>query len=226
VRPIQLTALTLRRHVRKCEDVEQLNSTLVPPLLEAILSDYQANLAAARDAEVLNVLTTIVTRLGSLLLPRVADILRAVFECTLEMISKDFTEYPEHRVGFYKLLRALNLNCFTALLQLEPAQFKLLIDSLLWGIKVRLRCTGELTRSSTPPATSPIPPCSSCSSSSATVRRAALAVLIPQSPRPMRRRPPASSARTTSAYSRTPSTSCPIPTTGRRSRTRCVGKAK
>ena len=118
-------------------------------MLEAILSDYQANLAAARDAEVLNVLTTIVTRLGSLLLPRIADVLRAVFECTLEMISKDFTEYPEHRVGFYKLLRAINLNCFTALLRLEPAQFKLLIDSLLWGIKVRDTHTMALTQQHT-----------------------------------------------------------------------------
>lgn len=28
------------------------------------------------------------------------------------MINQDFAEYPEHRVGFFKLLRAINLNCF------------------------------------------------------------------------------------------------------------------
>jgi hypothetical protein len=28
------------------------------------------------------------------------------------MINQDFAEYPEHRVGFFKLLRAVNLNCF------------------------------------------------------------------------------------------------------------------
>lgn len=39
-------------------------------------------------------------------------ILEAVFEPTLNMINQDFSEFPEHRVGFFKLLRAINLNCF------------------------------------------------------------------------------------------------------------------
>lgn len=28
------------------------------------------------------------------------------------MISKDFAEYPEHRAGFFKLLRAMDMYCF------------------------------------------------------------------------------------------------------------------
>lgn len=43
---------------------------------------------------------------------KVPHIMENVFECTLEMINKDFAEYPEHRVEFFKLLRAINLNCF------------------------------------------------------------------------------------------------------------------
>ena len=39
-------------------------------------------------------------------------IMENVFECTLQMINKDFSEYPEHRVEFFKLLRSINLNCF------------------------------------------------------------------------------------------------------------------
>lgn len=39
-------------------------------------------------------------------------IMENVFECTLEMINKDFSEYPEHRVEFFKLLRAINMYCF------------------------------------------------------------------------------------------------------------------
>ena len=48
----------------------------------------------------------------SLITTEVPQILNAVFECTLAMINKDFSEYPEHRVSFYKLIRAINLNCF------------------------------------------------------------------------------------------------------------------
>lgn len=50
--------------------------------------------------------------LQSLLTPQVPAILEAVFEPTLSMINQDFAEYPEHRAGFFKLLRAINANCF------------------------------------------------------------------------------------------------------------------
>lgn len=43
---------------------------------------------------------------------KIAVIMENVFECTLDMINKDFSEYPEHRVAFFKLLRAINLYCF------------------------------------------------------------------------------------------------------------------
>ena len=43
---------------------------------------------------------------------QVPTIMENVFECTLEMINKDFSEFPEHRVEFFTLLRAINLHCF------------------------------------------------------------------------------------------------------------------
>lgn len=71
--------------------------------------------------------------------------MEAVFGPTLSMITQDFAEFPEHRVGLYRLLRTINLNCFPgtcfslfsalgpykrvwstlALLTLPPDQFKL-----------------------------------------------------------------------------------------------------
>jgi exportin-1 len=35
-------------------------------------------------------------------IPKIFD---AVFECTLEMINKDFEEHPEHRTNFFTLLQ-------------------------------------------------------------------------------------------------------------------------
>ncbi len=43
---------------------------------------------------------------------QVPIIMENVFECTLEMINKDFSEFPEHRVEFFSLLRAINMHCF------------------------------------------------------------------------------------------------------------------
>lgn len=66
---------------------------------------------------------------------KVPTIMENVFECTLEMINKDFAEYPEHRVEFFKLLKAINFYCFPALLKLDGRQFKFVIDSCMWASK-------------------------------------------------------------------------------------------
>ncbi|CRK43866.1 hypothetical protein BN1723_019331, partial [Verticillium longisporum] len=66
---------------------------------------------------------------------QVPNIMENVFECTLEMINKDFSEFPEHRVEFFNLLRAINLHCFPALLKLDNRQFKFVIDSCSWAFK-------------------------------------------------------------------------------------------
>ncbi|THG98585.1 hypothetical protein EW026_g3626 [Hermanssonia centrifuga] len=129
--------------IRKAEDLETVNSNFMPPLLDAILGDYSRNVPAARDAEVLNVMATIIGRLGPLLTPQVPAILDAVFEPTLNMINQDFAEFPEHRVGFFKLLRSINLHCFPALLTIPPSQFKLFMDSIIWAIKHTMRDIAE-----------------------------------------------------------------------------------
>jgi len=130
--------------IKKSEEaLEAVNGNFIPPLLDAILGDYARNVPSARDAEVLNVMATITSKLGLLLTPQVPAILEAVFEPTLNMINQDFLEYPEHRTGFYKLLRAINMSCFPALLTLEPPQFKLFMDSMIWGIKHTMRDISE-----------------------------------------------------------------------------------
>jgi exportin-1 len=66
---------------------------------------------------------------------QVPTIMQNVFECTLDMINKDFSEFPEHRVEFFNLLRAINLHCFPALLKLDNRQFKFVIDACMWASK-------------------------------------------------------------------------------------------
>ena len=54
----------METYIKKAEDLESINNNFIPPLLDAILGDYNQNVPAARDAEVLNVMSTIVSRLG------------------------------------------------------------------------------------------------------------------------------------------------------------------
>ncbi|KAI6909870.1 Exportin-1, partial [Hortaea werneckii] len=122
-------------YVEKADDLEMVQQTLVPQLLEAILLDYKRNVPDAREAEVLAVITVLVGKLQGMMTEQVPPILDAIFECTLDMINKDFSEYPEHRVEFFKLLRVINQRCFPALLKLDQAHFKLVIDSCMWASK-------------------------------------------------------------------------------------------
>lgn len=49
--------------MQKADDLEMVNANMVPPLLEAVLVDYNRNVPDAREAEVLNVMTTIIHKL-------------------------------------------------------------------------------------------------------------------------------------------------------------------
>lgn len=78
----------------------------IPPLLDAVLLDYQRTaIPGAREPEVLSTMAAIVNKLEGHITSEVPKIFDAVFECTLDMINKDFEEYPEHRTNFFLLLQ-------------------------------------------------------------------------------------------------------------------------
>lgn len=54
----------METYIKKAEEVESVNASFIPQLLDAILGDYHRNVPQARDAEVLNVMATITMRMG------------------------------------------------------------------------------------------------------------------------------------------------------------------
>lgn len=130
--------------VSKSTDCEMVVENFIPPLLDAVLLDYQKNIAEAREAEVLSAMATIVNKLEQSITKEVPKIFDAVFECTLAMINRDFEEYPEHRKNFFTLLQAVNQHCFAALLQIPQPQFKLVLDSIIWAFKHTMRDVAEI----------------------------------------------------------------------------------
>ena len=53
----------INNYVEKADDLEMVHNQLIPQLLETILLDYKRNVPDAREAEVLNLLTTIINKL-------------------------------------------------------------------------------------------------------------------------------------------------------------------
>ncbi|KAG0208091.1 Karyopherin transporter [Mortierella sp. GBA30] len=134
----------IETYVSKADDLVEVTQNVIPGVLEAVLGDYQQNVEPAREPEVLSVMSTIVSRLGGLLNDQVPVILESVFDVTLNMINKDFTEYPDHRVGFFKLVRAITQGCFPALVKLPAQRLKLIIDSIVWAFKHTMRDIADM----------------------------------------------------------------------------------
>ncbi|XP_042636497.1 exportin-1 [Orycteropus afer afer] len=73
--------------VSRSNDPQMVAENFVPPLLDAVLIDYQRNVPAAREPEVLSTMATIVNKLGGHITAEIPQIFDAVFECTLNMIE-------------------------------------------------------------------------------------------------------------------------------------------
>uniref|UniRef100_A0A6N2MYU8 Exportin-1 C-terminal domain-containing protein n=1 Tax=Salix viminalis TaxID=40686 RepID=A0A6N2MYU8_SALVM len=70
-----------------------------------------------------------VYRYKAAMIEDVPRIFEAVFQCTLEV------HYPEHRLKFFSLLRAIATHCFPALINLSSEQLKLVMDSIIWAFR-------------------------------------------------------------------------------------------
>ena len=54
----------IETYVEKAEDLQAVRNQMVPPLLDAVLVDYNRNVPGARDAEVLKAMSTVITKLS------------------------------------------------------------------------------------------------------------------------------------------------------------------
>jgi len=66
---------------------------------------------------------------------QVPRVLEAVFEPTLAMIMHNMEDFPDHRINFFNLLRAMNNHCFDAFFRIPEAHMKLVVDSIAWAFK-------------------------------------------------------------------------------------------
>lgn len=128
--------------IQKLSDASLFTDEYISHLFESILLDYERNIPEAREAEVLNVTSAIINIFGQRTAIYTRPIFDTIFESTLSMINKDFSEFPDHRLAFFKLMKAFALKTFNcklffilALIQLPDNIFKMYINSISWAFK-------------------------------------------------------------------------------------------
>ena len=136
------TLRLLDTFIDKSEDNELVLTKFVPPLLDPILGDYVRSIAPARDPEVLSLFTCLINKLQAAMTADVPRVFEAVFKCTLDMVTTNFEDFPDHRSNLFNLLRAINHHCFPALLT-DQSNFTLIIESIKWAFKHTERNVAE-----------------------------------------------------------------------------------
>jgi len=125
-------------------DTHTIINNFLPPLLPSVLEDYRASVPAARDHEVLSLLAKIIYTCKQGVAEQVPLMLGAIFECTLQMITSNFEDFPDIRVEFYNFLLEANRHCFTSLKRMAPEQFKMIVHSVVWAFKHTMRNISEI----------------------------------------------------------------------------------
>ncbi|CAO3594483.1 unnamed protein product [Absidia cylindrospora] len=121
-------------HTNDEQNSSNSNSNQLQDLLQVILEDYRA-VSVPSEPMVLDMMATVL-RNQVLLWPQALDtILTNLFEPTLMLINQNFSDYPTHRLGFFRLLRSLNQRFFEDFLRLPSNTFTIIVDSILWGTK-------------------------------------------------------------------------------------------
>jgi exportin-1 len=108
---------------------------MLPPMMSDILGDYRAAPPPARDARVLSLFSTIITVLKESVASELPNVLDAVFQPTLEMITTNMQDYPDLRINFFKFLREANQHCFYGLFNVPQHLQKLIVDSVVWAFR-------------------------------------------------------------------------------------------
>ncbi|KAI8370327.1 Crm1-F1 [Radiomyces spectabilis] len=101
-----------------------------------LCTDYQQCPPPVREVAVINLTSNMLEKPITVLRTELLDLLwEKLFQPTLFMVNQNFVDFPDHRIGFYKLLRGLTKQYLEELLRMPTQALDLLIDSLLWGIK-------------------------------------------------------------------------------------------
>lgn len=104
-------------------------------LFNNILVSFISEPAEIKEAQVFDLIAASLTVLDKASAELLLTSLPMLLEITLPMITQDFTSYPELRLSFFGLLRAVAVHCFEFFLKLEFEKIKTIINSLLWALR-------------------------------------------------------------------------------------------
>eukprot|EP01063_Lacrimia_lanifica_P009030 TRINITY_DN16074_c0_g1_i1.p1 TRINITY_DN16074_c0_g1~~TRINITY_DN16074_c0_g1_i1.p1 ORF type:complete len:1107 (+),score=513.53 TRINITY_DN16074_c0_g1_i1:67-3387(+) len=123
----------IEEYVNSSQHLDDVAKTILPPLIQNVLSDYRNSVVQARNPQVLSLITALIKKLTVRVEAHIPEIFDAILQCTLEMIMADLTGFPDIRNNFFKLIQTLNGVCFESFLkalQAYPAIMEAMVSAM------------------------------------------------------------------------------------------------
>lgn len=120
--------------VDSTDDVTYLAQEIFPLVFGFILTDYKEGHPSTREPAILALVAAVIKKSGSDLNSYVANILDCLFAPTVDIIAEKPEDFPEHRIGFFKMLDAMCRHCFGPFLEQLRSQPQI-VDGIFWALK-------------------------------------------------------------------------------------------
>ena len=108
-------------------------ASIVPRLLDYVLEDYRS----AKDHEVLQLVSGLCKHLTDSIAPAIGMIFDKLFNPTRDLLAQDPRGFPDHRLGFYEMLKSVNSFCFSPLLShlVQSDQLSAYLETIVSGVQ-------------------------------------------------------------------------------------------
>lgn len=120
--------------IEHTKDKQTIAAKYLPSLFN-MLKDYKQEPEVLREPELILLFSKVIDVFENVVAGDIPSILECIFGSTLDLISKDFSSYPDHRVNFFIFLKTVVEKCFQALLNIPQEQLETVINCMIWSIK-------------------------------------------------------------------------------------------
>ncbi|MES1922780.1 Exportin-1, partial [Bonamia ostreae] len=120
-----------------------ITEKFIPALYEPLLDQFMNIHPLVRDHHVVSLFEVLIEKTGTEAKSLLPQIFSTLIKNTAEMVETRKSEFSEHGVKLYRLLKAIFVHCFPVILSLNESDFMYLYTRVINGVDHR---SGEISR--------------------------------------------------------------------------------
>ena len=111
---------------------DSVKNYIFPTFFDHLLPEYFESSPNIRSPNIINLTNLICFRFKDYAIENMPQIIKGIYQPTVEMIKDEFDEYPEFRLMLLNLLSSLFNNCILFIKNISDSELSSMIDCLKW----------------------------------------------------------------------------------------------